>query len=166
MIDFMVIGLPRSGTAWAANWLTTDTTLCLHDPLAKYHHTELDGLVSDKRIGVACTGLWMVPEWVNAHPAKKVILHRPIEAINQSLDGVGLPPVGYIDLGRLDGLHVDYEAMWLDPEPIWEHLTGKPMDWERHSLLSSLNVQVDFERSTVDQAVVQRYLGEFACRRS
>lgn len=89
MIDFMVIGLPRSGTAWAANWLTTDTTFCLHDPLAKYHHTELDGLVSDKRLGVACTGLWTQPEWLNAHPAKKVILHRPLEEINRSLKAIG-----------------------------------------------------------------------------
>jgi len=27
MINFMIVALPRSGTTWAANWLTTDTTL-------------------------------------------------------------------------------------------------------------------------------------------
>ena len=27
-----VFALPRSGTAWLANWLTTDRSLCLHDP--------------------------------------------------------------------------------------------------------------------------------------
>lgn len=166
MIDFMVIGLPRSGTAWAANWLTTDTTLCLHDPLAKYHHTELDGLVSDKRLGVACTGLWMVPEWINAHPAKKVILHRPLEAINRSLKAMGAMQLGDVSLDHINGLHVDCEALWSDPEPIWNHLTGLPMDWERHALLSTLNVQIDFDRTPVDRAIVRRYLENFACLRS
>lgn len=28
MLDFMIIGLPRSGTTWAANLLTTDAVLC------------------------------------------------------------------------------------------------------------------------------------------
>lgn len=29
---FFVTGMPRSRTAWLANWLTTDTTFCQHDP--------------------------------------------------------------------------------------------------------------------------------------
>jgi hypothetical protein len=76
VIDFIVVGLPRSGTAWAANWLTTDTTHCIHDPIAKHHHTELDDLSSSKHLGVSCTGLWRFPDWLNKHPAKKVILRR------------------------------------------------------------------------------------------
>jgi len=28
---FFVLGLPRSRTAWLANWLTTDCSLCMHD---------------------------------------------------------------------------------------------------------------------------------------
>ena len=28
---FFILGLPRSRTAWLANWLTTDRSLCLHD---------------------------------------------------------------------------------------------------------------------------------------
>jgi len=28
---FFILGLPRSRTAWLANWMTTDTTICLHD---------------------------------------------------------------------------------------------------------------------------------------
>lgn len=162
----MVIGLPRSGTAWAANWLTTDTTLCLHDPLAKYHHTELDGLVSDKRLGVACTGLWMHPEWLNAHPARKVILHRDLAAINRSLDALGVEPLRNQNLGHIHGMHVPCDALWDDPEPIWQHLTGLPMDWQRHNLLASLNVQIAFDRTPVDQAIVKRYLEQFACRPS
>lgn len=28
---FFIAGLPRSRTAWLANWFTTDTSICLHD---------------------------------------------------------------------------------------------------------------------------------------
>lgn len=31
MTPFFVTGLPRSRTAWMANWLTTDRSLCYHD---------------------------------------------------------------------------------------------------------------------------------------
>lgn len=163
MIEFMVIGLPRSGTAWASNWLTTDKTHCLHDPLALHHHSELDGLVSNKRLGVACTGLWAHADWLNAHPAKKVILHRPIEAINRSLEALGVDPYQAYTLDHIQGLHVDHEALWSDPETIWQHLTGLPMDWERHKLLASLNVQVGFDRTPADPAIVKRYMEQFAC---
>lgn len=158
----MVIGLPRSGTAWAANWLTTDTTHCLHDPMAKYHHTELDGLVSDKRLGVACTGLWMHREWLNAHPAKKVILHRDRSEVARSLDNLGFTDLPFPSLDSINGLHVDWRDLWNRPEAIWEHLIGTPFDAERHRLLKELNVQVDFDRVTVDRSVAARYLEKFA----
>lgn len=162
MIDFMVIGLPRSGTAWAANWLTTDTTLCLHDPLAKYHHTELDGLVSDKRLGVACTGLWMHPEWLNAHLARKVILHRDRAEVIQSLDNLGFGELPFPSLDHIVGLHVAWTDLWERPESIWAHLVGTPFDAERHALLRELNVQVDFDRVTVDRTVAARYMEKYA----
>jgi hypothetical protein len=162
VIDFMVIGLPRSGTAWAANWLTTDTTHCLHDPMAKCHHTDLDALPSAKRLGVACTGLWLHRDWLNAHPAPKVILHREPGEVIASLDRLGFPPLPFPSLDGIDGLHVAWRDLWDNPEPIWQHLLGTPCDMERHHLLKELNVQVDFDRVTVDRSVAQRYLGKFA----
>ena len=89
MIDFMLLASPRSGTTWAANLLTTDTTLCLHDPLFTHHYSELDGIESNKRLGVSCTGLCLFPEYVNSHQARKVVLHRDLREINRSLDAIG-----------------------------------------------------------------------------
>lgn len=59
-------------------------------------------------------------------------------------------------------MHVDWRDLWESPEPIWEHLIGTPFDAERHKLLRELNVQVDFDRVTVDKTVAARYLGKFA----
>lgn len=162
MIEFIVVGLPRSGTAWAANWLTTDTTHCIHDPLARYHHTDLDRIASSKRLGVSCTGLWQFPDWLNQHPAKKVILHRDRAEVARSLGRLGFADLPFPALDAIAGMHVNWRDLWDDPEPIWEHLIGTPFDAERHQLLRELNVQVDFDRVTVDRTVAARYLGKFA----
>lgn len=161
MIEFMVIANPRCGTAWAANWLTTDTTHCIHDPIAKFTHLELDGLTSAKRLGVACTGLGMFPEWLNSHPARKVILHRDPDDIAQSLDRLGFDMLPFPYLSKIEGMHVPWTDLWNKPWPIWHHLIGTPFDLGRHDFLKELNVQVDFDRVKVDRAVAQKYLGKF-----
>ncbi len=40
MNPFFITGLPRSRTAWLANWLTTDDSLCLHDGTLSSHSLE------------------------------------------------------------------------------------------------------------------------------
>ena len=87
----MVLGGPRSGTTWAANWLTTDTTICLHDPLMEYTLQQLEQVsFPGKRVGIACTAAMLFPHWVNASKAKKVILYRSVPEINASLRLLGL----------------------------------------------------------------------------
>src|SRR5437773_11222101 len=100
----MVLGMPRSGTAWAANWLSTDHTLCYHDPLWHRYYTELDEIESTKRLGVACTGLALFPDFVNGHPARKVILRRPIGEVNASLTAMGTEPLAARWVDALDGI--------------------------------------------------------------
>jgi hypothetical protein len=160
VIDFIVIGLPRSGTAWAANWLTTDATICLHDPEVRWDVEALDGAA--KRLGIASTSLWTRRDWLNSHPARKVILHRDPSQITDSLDRLGFAALPLPSLNGIDGLHVDWTDLWDNPQPIWEHLMDTPFNAERHALLKELNVQVDFDRVTVDRAVAARYLGKFA----
>jgi hypothetical protein len=157
----MIIGHPRCGTAWAANWLTTDTTHCIHDPMAKFHHSDLDGLESSKRLGVACTGLGMFPDWLNAHPAKKVILHRDAQEVAQSLDRIGFSMLPFPDLSRIEGMHVAWTDLWNKPWGIWHHLIGTPFDSGRHEMLKELNVQIDVDRVKVDRTIAHRYLEKF-----
>ena len=55
MIDFMVLALPRSGTAWVANLLTTDTSLCIHEAFMDHSIDDLDNRPHDGLLGIAET---------------------------------------------------------------------------------------------------------------
>lgn len=157
----MVIAAPRSGTTWSANWLTTDSTVCLHDPLWTRHYSELDAIESKKTLGIACTGSALFPDWLNSHPARKVILHRPLAEVDASLEAIGLPACsrgwhGVLD--RINGMHVTWRALWESPRLIYEHLLQRPFDAERHELLRQMRVQPDFERVDIDPAHTARMM--------
>lgn len=163
MIDFMVIALPRSGTTWAANWLTTDSTLCLHDPLFMHHYSELDDIKSDKSLGISCTGIYNFPQWINAHPARKVILHRDLNEINESLNELGLANLPDDEPSKLDkiaGMHVHWTEIFDNPKKIYEFLTGKCFDPERHKELKAIEMQPMFSGLTKNPAVLQRLIEE------
>lgn len=146
MIEFMVIGLPRSGTTWLSNWLTTDTTLCLHDPTASYTLPDLDALTSTKTLGIADTALALNPKWVNDHSARKLVLIRDHEEINESLANAGLPlldPILSKRLLEIKAPHILFQDLFnpATAQKIYEYLTLKPFDAERHKYLTELNVQ-------------------------
>lgn len=161
MLKFMVLSAPRSGSAWCANWLTTDNTLAIHDPLFRMHFDQLDSIQSDKDLGVCCTGLANFPAFVNAHPARKVVLHRPIPEVNASLARLGLPPLqpGWPEaLSRIRGMHCPWENLF-DPKGaqcIYENLLDRRFDLERHSELVDLNVQMNFGSVHVNEAETTR----------
>lgn len=162
MMQFMVVGAPRSGTAWAANWFTTDRTLCLHDPLWRLDLESLDKLQTKKTLGMACTGVALFPEWVDQHPARKLILHRDIKEINASLRRMGIKPINpkwSQILERIEGLHASWRDLFEKPQPLWEFIFPHlPFDSERHTELLRYNVQMDFEAVDPDPAVVGRML--------
>lgn len=159
MIDFMIIAAPRSGTAWAANWLTTETSLCLHDPLFEHSIETWDSIPCDRCLGVACTGSAIFPAFLRKHPARKVVLHRDIGEVNQSLHQMGLSSLNVAiwteALRNVEGLHVDWRSLWRNPRAIWEQLMDTPFDVNRHRLLTKLNVQMDFEAVKPDPVVVR-----------
>lgn len=166
MVEFMVLSAPRSASTWCSNWLTTDKTLCLHEPLFTRHYTELDGIQTTKRLGVSCTGLAYFPEWVNAHPARKIVLHRDINEINESLDAIGLPEISvdYIrKLESIDAIHLPYTDLLENPKFIYETLLELPFDEgciERHALLKEIEMQPNFEGLTVGKNVTRKLIAE------
>lgn len=150
MIKFMVIGLPRSGTTWAANWLTTEKTLCLHDPLNEYHYKELDSLDAGTReLGVSCTGLYLFPEFLNRHPARKVILHRPVGEIKASFkrNDMTVRLFKPENLNKIEGMHVQWTDMFIRPEKIYSFLMRRNLDVLRHDQLKTFNIQADLNKT-------------------
>lgn len=156
----MIIGPPRSGTAWSANWLTCDDRLCLHDPLYDHHYRDLDAIdIPSKQMGVACTGLALFHEWVNDHPAPKVILHRDRAEVNRSVAAIGFPPVPHAlfeGLDMLHGLHVPWTDLWRSPQHIWNHLCIDPFDRHRHGLLATMNVTANVHTRVQNMDVLRR----------
>jgi len=152
----MVLGGPRSGTTWAANWLTTDTTMCLHDPLLEYKIEFLQRLRFDgKKLGISCTSATLYPEWVNAQRCPKVVLVRDIHEINRSLEELGLvqliPAKHEARLAAVkDALFIDYEKMFTHTggQMICDHL-GLPFSADRHDLLSQMRIEPMWARLNV-----------------
>lgn len=141
MIEFMLLGAPRSATAWCANWLTTDRTLCLHDPLIRWTLAELDQRGSPRTLGIACTTSALLPN-INQHNARKVILHRDAQEVRESMARLHIR--GSYDFGSLDrveGWHCDWRQVFEDPAPIYEFLLRHPFDAERHDELKGMNIQ-------------------------
>ncbi len=149
MISFMVLSAPRSASTWAANWLTTASTLCLHDPVLAYAPEELDKLYCDRRLGICCTALALLPDFVNQHPAKKVIVHRERCEVDASLISMGFSALGHAWDGALDrihGMHVDYAELFdADAaDAIHFELTGERLDRPRHRELCAMYVEPHF----------------------
>lgn len=165
MISFMVIGAPRSGTTWAANWLTTDSVHCIHDPLYHTHYEDWDKLECGVPLGVSCTGIWRWPDWVNSHPSKKVILHRDIGEVDESLVSIGLPAIGSADLGSIQGLHVNYLDLFEERAAleIWEYLIGPGFNRLRHQELRLIEMQPHFLGLSVGPDVTRRLRKELSC---
>jgi hypothetical protein len=139
----MVLGAPRSGTAWAANWLSIPGHMCVHDPLWDHPLEALDAL--PHVWGIACTAIGWFPDWVNAHPCPKVILHRPKGEIDCALAQIGLPEVPQRLMDCLDlchGLHVNWTDLFTEEgaQAIHEHLEVGAFDVYRWAMLRYLNV--------------------------
>jgi hypothetical protein len=154
VVRFMVLSAPRSASTWVANWLTTDRTLCLHDPILEHAPEAFDDIPCDRALGISCTGLALLPDFVNDHPARKVIVHRDLDQVNQSLESIGLTKLGphWNDAFQtLVGMHVYYEDLFkpMAAKVIYEHLTGFLFDALRHRLLCDIYVEPRFERVKV-----------------
>lgn len=169
MLDFMIIALPRSGTTWAANWLTTESTFCAHDPLWTTHYSDFDRAIPERAggrlAGISCTAIWRWPNWLAGHPARKVIIHRDVSAVRRSMAKAGLPmiePDAASWLAAIDGMHVAWTDLF-KPGPavqIWQHLAPDlPFDRERHRELSQARVEPNLATVKRDIGLNKR-LGE------
>ena len=161
-ISFMVVGGPRSATTWVANLLTTDTTLCLHDPLLEHTSKQLENAhFPGKRVGIADTSAIMWPEWIAVHPAKKVVLWREVSEINVSLRALGLPEMDavshYRRLSMLSHIPVlPWQAVFT---PLGAmrlcKLLDVPFDRYRFEELVKMNIQPQFSRLPVSKEAAQ-----------
>ena len=143
MIDFAIIALPRSGTAWAANFLTCDDKICLHDPLATMNLEELQNHSG----GISCTAMWLNHEFVYSNIKRWIILERDVQEVNQYAVNAGYEPFNEhaINLFRnLRGPRMNWQALFNEEsaKDIFEYLRpDDKFDSARYKLLQGLTIE-------------------------
>lgn len=161
----MVLAAPRSATTWMANFLTTDTTLCMHDALADNKRSLLDRVtIPGVRIGISdCAALYF-PEWIEQHPARKIVLWRDPAEINASIRALGLREIDSAAHAARVEFAVKYckaklyewSTIWREPtmREICAHL-GVPFIQHRFDHFRMQNIQPQWSRLAVDKDAVQ-----------
>ena len=154
-LSFMVLGGPRSATTWMANLLTTDSTLCFHDPFLEYTLDQVTQMyIPEKRIGISCTAAILHPEWVNSQRCPKVILYRDPDEINASLRQLGMIELEVKKHNiRLQGI----KAAMYRWEDVFKHHVARdicarfdvPFDTYRFRELTKMNIQPQWNRLPV-----------------
>lgn len=144
MIDFIVLGLPRSGTTWLANWLTTDRTLCLHDPFALGAPERWPR--DERRFGISCTGAYLFPRWLAQQQCPIAVIERNASACDASLARIGLSGTKDLRqaLANAPGRRWAFDDLWNEraARELWEHLLpGVAFDPLRYRLLKDIQVQ-------------------------
>jgi hypothetical protein len=173
MLKRMVIGLPRSGTTWAANWLTYGGETCVHDPLYHTHYSEWQ-----RFDGVSCSGISSWPEFVQAQKCPILILHRPWSEVEESLHNFDPGYNGWLDpdaerqLLRLErpGVMVMHWRNLFNRTKageIWDFLRmPAPFSPTRHGELAAMNIQpAEPVPSFADHALHSRLMAELREKR-
>lgn len=165
----MVLGTPRSGTTWLANLLTTDSTLCLHDPLIEHTPAQLDVMqIPGKKLGIADTAALTARDWVVGHPAKKIVLWRDVKEVNVALGALGFRA---LDSVAMRGLAFEVpRARIYHWESIFHPKYAKeicdffnvPWDVYRHQELIKMNIQPQFSKLPVDPAAIREFVQRVA----
>lgn len=144
MIEFAVLGLPRSATTWLSVWLTTDRSLCLHDPFAQAlpEHWPRDG----RRFGISCTGAYLFPHWLAQYECPVAIIERAPEACDRSLHDIGLGNTSGLQspLRKTEGRRWRFDDLWSEEEAraLWAYLLpGIPFDALRYRLMKDIQIQ-------------------------
>ena len=144
MIRYMVLGLPRSGTAWMANLLSSNGAVCLHESLADYSLAEIEAM--PEVAGISETAGVLVADQIAAHPARKVVIMRDLTEVNHSMMLQGLPDIPLVAQQMLDQIEAprvafhqlfDFDVM----ATVYQYLTLEVLDKRYFDQMVSYNIQ-------------------------
>ena len=136
-----LVAYPRSGTAWASQWLGFT-----HDPLDR-----VEAVAVAHMGGICCTASWLFNGLMDVRRARGpvVVLDRPLGDVNESLLSAGLGRIS-ADAPRLadvPGEHFPWTDLWDNPAPIWKILRpDEPFNPRRHSEMSRLDIRLKIDK--------------------
>jgi len=149
MSNFFVIGLPRSRTAWLANFLTYEDNFCYHEGIDGCSSLEEYKKKLGKNKGDSSTGLMLLDMNKEFPNTPKVIIESDVEKsieFTKEKYGVYIPDYFYMieeKLKSIQGLRVKFEDIDKSLDKIWEYLIGTPYNKDRGTLLSTMNIQTN-----------------------
>lgn len=154
-MDFLIYTLPRSGSAWLANFLSHGDMFCYHDPSATLGYNTVTYPREAVITGAVDTGA--VLGLMYPIPKKVAVLHRDFKAIKQSFlryTGREFPPElsygSFLDTTR--GMYrIYFEEIFNKKssmklrlktlQEVWEYFSYHPFDEYRARQLLDMNVQ-------------------------
>lgn len=159
MTPYFICGLPRSQTAWIANYLTFEDSFCFHDALKDCQDgiSRLRGIMeavgasyvgnSDPANALVQDGL--IKEFPNA---KWVVIDRPFSEVRRAVDALGMDSsrLHYLQ-GKIEELRLKVSPLVVPHGALHESIKdiAKFVDpgfrycEARHKMLVHLNVQTD-----------------------
>jgi hypothetical protein len=154
MNPFFIASLPRSRTAWLANFLTYQDSFCFHEPMNKYGLKEYPRMLmgtGKKYAGVSDSlNTLIMEELVDLFPqAKIVVIKRPVEEVEKSLNALGFPCSKLLEkmVRELEKIIHAYDPLVIDyhnfrPRKIWYYLFPDQLDHARLDQLETFNITV------------------------
>jgi len=148
MNNFLVLGLPRSRTAWLANFLTYSDIICTHEGLNGCNNINeyLDKF--KPKSGDSNTGLMMFDFERYFRDFKIIIIDNTVDsAVEFSKryyhhDSTELMTIAQRRLSKTEGLHVPFKSINDNLEKIWDYVSGEQFDERRAKFLINLDVQI------------------------
>jgi hypothetical protein len=146
-MTFLVLGLPRSRTAWLANFLTYDGQFCFHEGVNGCNSIE-EYKVKVEGKGDSNTGLMLFDFEKHFPDAKIIIIDSDIDrAVDFGRDIYGLDieiemVVAKNRLDKMKGFHVKLEEIDGQLKEIWEYVSDKEFNQDRADMLIKLDVQM------------------------
>lgn len=164
MTAFLIVGLPRSKTAWMSVVASmVPGSICHHEPVTRFKRWECCFDIwknpSAPHIGIADSGLGFHLERILAEVAPRVlIIRRDPRAVKESLARLNPIETNYVDLlsetldrftsspGVLSVAFEELDHPDVVAECLQHLIPGGTLDSERISELIKLNIQTDMER--------------------
>jgi hypothetical protein len=146
-MSFLVLGLPRSRTAWLANFLTYGDLFCYHEGIdgctsLEEYKEKIEGK------GDSNTGLMLFDFEEHFPNAKIIIIDSDVDkAIEFGRDVFNVNiefemAIAKNRLDKMEGLHIKLEDINSRLGEIWEYVSDEPFDQERADMLVKLDVQM------------------------
>lgn len=163
-MNYFIVGLPRSRTAWLSVFMNQSSKHCLHDGfngcnnLIEYWDKLEEG-------GDSSTGLMMIDINRLKPESPIVVIQKNEDELKKTIDWCekiyGFDAKDHLNelnerLSQIKGLHIQQSEINSNLERIWAHLVDDEWD-ERYAELNNFNIQL--ASNDIDEAAARNFIG-------